>query len=83
MAPLFSGPGNQRPFRADYRNLKNGLIYRMNTRHSPGAKESMKMDFTHADQANSAVLNRILWRERKGDAPMPAPRHTVFLPGED
>ncbi|MGH9451441.1 MAG: beta-propeller fold lactonase family protein [Terriglobia bacterium] len=83
MAPLFSGPGSQLPFTADYRNKKNGLMYEMNTPKEPGVKESAKMDFTHADAANSAVLNRILWREAKGNAPMPAPRHTVILPGED
>ncbi|MGH9396709.1 MAG: beta-propeller fold lactonase family protein [Terriglobia bacterium] len=83
MAPLFTGPGNQAPFTADYRNKKNGLIYEMNTPKEPGVKESAKMDFTHADAANSAVLNRILWRETMGNSPMPAPRHTVFLPGEE
>lgn len=83
MAPLFAGPGNQPPFNADYRNQKNGLIYEMNPPHGPGAALSARMDFTHADQDNAAVLNKVLWRERKGDVPMPAPRHTVLLPGED
>ncbi|PNA03339.1 hypothetical protein, partial [Pseudomonas sp. FW215-R3] len=27
MAPLFSGPGTQPPFAADYRNRDNGLLY--------------------------------------------------------
>jgi len=27
---------------------------------------------------NTALLNLILWRERKGEIPMPAPRHTVI-----
>lgn len=83
MAPLFTGAGNQPPFNADYRNQKNGLIYEMNPRHGLGALLSARMDFTHADQDNASVLNKILWRERKGNTPMPAPRHTVFLPGED
>lgn len=83
MAPLFAGPGSQPPFNADYRNQKNGLIYETNAPHNPGAKLSAQMDFTHADQDNATVLNKILWRERKGKLPMPAPRHTVFLPGED
>lgn len=75
---LFSGAGNQPPFNADYRNEKNGLIYETNPANAPSAKESEKMDFTHADAVNSAVLNAILWKERKGNVPMPAPRHTVF-----
>lgn len=82
MAPFFDGAGDQAPFTADYRNLKNGLIYRVNPPKGPGAQISERMDFTHADQDNASVLNKILWRERKGNAPMPAPRHTVFLPGE-
>lgn len=78
MAPLFSGPGNQPAFNADYSNRDNGLIYKENTPQEPGARQSAKMDFTHADSINSAELNAILWRERKGNIPMPAPRHTVF-----
>jgi DNA-binding beta-propeller fold protein YncE len=78
MAPEFSGPGNQLAFTADYRNQKNGLIYQKNTPKAQGARASAKMDFVHADQANAAELNRILWRERKGNIPMPKPRHVVF-----
>lgn len=83
MSELFAGRGTQIPFTADYRNRQNGLIYEMNTPSEPGVKQSAKMDFTHADAANAAVLNKILWEETKGSAPMPAPRHTVILPGED
>jgi hypothetical protein len=78
MAPLFSGRGNQPPFTAIYQNRDNGLIYQMNSPKAPGAKESQRMDFIHADQANAAELNRILWRESKGNVPMPPPRHVVF-----
>jgi len=39
---------------------------------------SERMDFVHADQANAAELNHILWRDRKGNIPMPKPRHVVF-----
>jgi hypothetical protein len=78
MVPLFRGSGNQPPFTADPANLRNGLIYQANTRHAPGAKESARMDFSHADAADSAKLNAILWQEIKGNTPMPAPRHTVI-----
>ena len=78
MAPLFSGAG-QPPFQADYRNRDNGLLYRMNPPKGPGARESMKMDFTHADAAPAQRLNAILWRDRMGDRPMPAPRHRGLL----
>ena len=78
MAPLFSGAGNQPPFTADWSNRDNGLIYQMNPAKGQGAKESAKMDFTRPDAANPAVLNAILWRDRKGDQPMPAAQHKVF-----
>jgi hypothetical protein len=38
----------------------------------------MKLDFSHADAANAAILNRVLWQDRKGDVPMPAPKHNVI-----
>ncbi len=78
MAPLFSGAGNQAPFTADWSNRDNGLIYQMNPAKGQGAKESAKMDFSRPDAANPAVLNAILWRDRKGNTPMPAAQHTVF-----
>jgi hypothetical protein len=79
MSPLFSGTGNQPPFTADWSNRDNGLIYQMNPEKGQGAKESARMDFTHPDAANPAVLNAILWRDRKGDQPMPAAQHKVIL----
>jgi hypothetical protein len=41
------------------------------------------MDFSRPDAAGATRLNIVLWREQKGDAPMPAPRHTVFPAGGD
>jgi DNA-binding beta-propeller fold protein YncE len=78
MAPEFAGAGNQPAFTADYQNQKNGLIYHRNSPNAPGARASARMDFIHADQANAAELNRILWRDRKGNVPMPKPRQVVF-----
>jgi hypothetical protein len=78
MAPLFSGSGNQPAFEADYRNQENDLIYRANPPHGRGAKESMKMDFSHADAVDTAKLNRILWRDRMGKKPEPKPKHNVL-----
>src|SRR5438876_12205490 len=78
MAPLFSGPGNQPPFTADWRNRDNGLIYQVNPPRGQGAKESTRMDFSRPDAANPALLDGILWRDRKGSLPMPPPRHSVF-----
>jgi hypothetical protein len=83
MGPLFSGPGNQPPFKADYRNLKNSLIYETNRRDANGASESAKMDFSRPDAVNAAKLNRVLWRDQKGDTPVPAPRHLIFPSGGD
>jgi DNA-binding beta-propeller fold protein YncE len=78
MSALFSGASSQRPFEADFFNLRNGLIFKSNSATAPGAKASAAMDWRHADEANNEVLNSILWRDRKGDVPMPASQHTVF-----
>jgi DNA-binding beta-propeller fold protein YncE len=78
MGSMFSGAGNQPAFEVEYRNLKNGLIYETNKRNAPGGSESAKMDFSRADAAGAAQLNRILWRDQKGNTAVPAPMHTVF-----
>ena len=78
MGPMFSGAGNQPAFKADARNLKNGLIYETNKRDAKGASESTKMDFSRPDAAGAAKLNKVLWRDQKGDTPVPAPKHTVL-----
>ncbi len=71
IAPEFAGAGDQPPFTADTRNRDNGLLYEANTKKSPGAKESARMDFTHPDQAPTTELNAILWCAAKGAAPLP------------
>jgi DNA-binding beta-propeller fold protein YncE len=78
MGRMFSGAGDQPAFKADYRNLKNGLIYEINRRDARGANESSKMDFSRPDAAGARALNQVLWQDQKGDAPVPAPRHAVF-----
>jgi hypothetical protein len=69
---LFSGPGDQAAFSADVSNRENGLIYTANKKSAPGAAESMKMDFRHADRADSDKLNLILWQDAMGTQPPPA-----------
>ena len=71
MAPSFSGAGDQPPFVADTTNRQNGLIYQANTAASPGARASARMDFSHADQAPTAELNAVLWKDSMGDKPLP------------
>jgi len=75
---LFSGPGAQPAFTADRRNLDNGLLYAINPPKNPTAEQSMELDFSHADSANTTILNAILWRDRKGDQPMPESKHSVI-----
>jgi DNA-binding beta-propeller fold protein YncE len=72
MVSEFTGPGDQTPFVADYINRDNGLIYTANKKTAPGAEESMKMDFRHADRADARKLNVILWKDAMGDRPVPA-----------
>jgi hypothetical protein len=71
MTPLFSGPGTQPPFRSDNKNLRSGLIYKVNEKKAAGAKESSAMDFSRPDAAAAGKLNQILWRDAKGDTAMP------------
>jgi DNA-binding beta-propeller fold protein YncE len=78
MAPLFSGPGTQPAFRADYCNRNNGLLFEMNTKEWKAGKN---LDFSHADSADNTVLNKFLWQDRMGETPMPEPRYNVFPPG--
>ncbi len=80
MAPLFTGAGDQPAFKADYRNRDNGMIYQANAPNAPGARLSSKLDFSHADAADTNILNAILWRAAKGNVPIPTPQHTVFAP---
>jgi DNA-binding beta-propeller fold protein YncE len=77
MAPLFSGPGRQPVFAADYRNRDNGLIFEMNAKEW---KEGKNLDFSHADAADNVVLNNFLWQDRMGNNAMPPPQHNVFPP---
>jgi hypothetical protein len=78
MTPLFTGPGDQPPFKADYRNRDNGMMYKVNKRNGADAKQSAELDLSHADAADPAVLNAIVWRAVKGNVPMPEPVHNVF-----
>jgi DNA-binding beta-propeller fold protein YncE len=80
MSPLFAGPGTQPAFQADDRNLRSGLIYKMNDKKAAGAKESSQMNFSRPDAANAKTLNAILWRDAKGAATVPAPQHSHFAP---
>ena len=78
MSPLFTGEGTQPAFTADWSNRDNGLIYQTNPSKGQAAEESAKMDFTRPDANNSAALNKILWRDRRGHTSMPAPKHSVL-----
>jgi hypothetical protein len=72
ISTLFTGPGDQPAFVADQTNRVNGLIYMANKPNAPGAEASMKMDFSHADRADSYKLNLILWQDAMGKTPPPA-----------
>lgn len=78
-APAITGPlsgaGDHPAFTADWRNRDNGLLYTMNPVNAPGGTASAALDLRHADGADAAILNEILWHDRMGDRPMPAPKH--------
>ena len=72
ISTLFTGPGDQPAYSADYSNRDNGLIYTANKKTAVGARESMKMDFNHEDRAPVEKLNVILWKDAMGNKPVPA-----------
>jgi hypothetical protein len=71
ISTLFTGPGDQPAYTADVSNRENGLIYTANKKSAPGAAMSMKMDFSHADRADTDKLNLILWQDAMGSQPPP------------
>lgn len=83
MTPLFSGPGTQPPFQVDDKNLRSGLIYAVNEKNAPGAKESSLMNFSKPDANDAKKLNAVLWRDAKGDAPVPVTGHTHTEPAAE
>ena len=72
ISSLFTGPGDQPAYAADYSNRDNGLIYAANPKKAPGAQQSSRMDFRHADQADAQKLNVILWKDAMSGKPVPA-----------
>ena len=72
ISTLFTGPGDQQPFTADYSNRDKGLIYTANKKNAVGARESLKMDFSREDNVPTDKLNVILWKDAMGDKPVPA-----------
>ena len=76
---LFSGKGDQAPFTVDTANRDNGLIYAVNPEKGQGAKESAGMDFSKADAADTATLNRVLWRNRMGRSGRCRSRNTRYF----
>jgi len=72
MASLFVGDGTQPPYQADDKNLSIGLLYEINDKNAPGAKQSSKMNFSRPDAVDAQELNTILWQDAKGTKPMPA-----------
>jgi hypothetical protein len=55
-------------------------MFAKNTKASPGAKKSAKMNFREYDRAPEDELNRILWEAAKGpDVPYPTPIHRVIF----
>jgi DNA-binding beta-propeller fold protein YncE len=71
ISTLFTGPGDQPAFAANMSNRQNGLIYTANKATAPGAAASVKMDFSHADRADTDKLNLILWQDAMGSRAVP------------
>jgi hypothetical protein len=71
MTEFFAAAGSQPAYQVDDTNLRNGLIYRVNQKNAPGAKESSEMNFSRPDAVDTKKLNAVLWQDVKGAAPMP------------
>jgi hypothetical protein len=55
-------------------------LFAKNTKNSPGAKASARMNFREYDLAPEDELNRVLWVYAKGeDEPYPTPIHGAIL----
>ena len=80
MAPPLAGPGTQPPYQADDKNLRSGLIYKVNEKNAAGAKESSQMNFSRPDAVDPRKLNAILWHDAKGVTPMPVTSHSHSEP---
>jgi hypothetical protein len=71
------GAFSDRAERFDYKAaVPHQSLTAVNRPNDPGAAESLRLPMDEADEIPPAVLNRILWRAIKGDAPMPAPKTT-------
>ncbi len=74
--PLLAAFSDQ-PLRFNYKaSLPAQPLTALNSPTAPGAAESLRLPLDEADKVPAAVLNRILWRAIKGDAPMPEPKTT-------
>jgi DNA-binding beta-propeller fold protein YncE len=76
MNTLFTGTGDQPAFEADRRNWDNKLILQVNAKN---AAEPASIDLTRPDASDAALLNRMLWKDRMGDRPMPPPRRSAVF----
>ena len=73
----FNGTPNLAPYR---RSTPTSRSTRRTRRPRSARRSRCAMDFSDADRTPEALLNEILWRSvRKGDAPMPPPRRSVFV----
>ena len=76
MGNLLSGPGDQPPYTADRSKLENKRIFQVNEKNS---EASSRLDFSRPDASDAALLNSVLWKDRMGAHPMPAPRRSALF----
>lgn len=76
MSNLFTGPGDQPAFEANRSNWDNKLILQVNTKEAP---EAANLDLSQPDASDAALLNKMLWKDRMGNRPMPPPRRSAVF----
>ena len=71
-APSLLPDFDLQPVLEPYTALQPGIsLTEMNTPDAPGAKESLRWDFTHPDRAPEAELNRVIWQSVRGANSLP------------
>ncbi len=71
-APSLLADFDSQPVLDPYTALQPAIsLAEMNTASAPGAKESLRWDFTHPDRAPEAELNRVIWQSLRGSGSFP------------
>jgi hypothetical protein len=75
MQSVFAEKPDMRPYAAVKPNID---MEEVNPENAPMAKESQALDLTAEDRIDDHLMNEILWKAIKGNAPLPPPVRSTF-----